>query len=47
MARKRLVWRLEHVSKGTVDLAAQLPHADFSESERFEGRVLTNFEKKV
>ena len=36
----------EHVSKGTADLAAQLPHADFSESERFEGRVLTNFEKK-
>ena len=36
----------EHVSKGNADLAAQLPHADFSESERFEGRVLTNFEKK-
>ena len=36
----------EHVSKGTADLAAQLPHADFSESERFAGRVLTNFEKK-
>ncbi|MBT1167203.1 tRNA (guanosine(46)-N7)-methyltransferase TrmB [Bifidobacterium simiarum] len=36
----------EHVSKGTADMAAQLPHADFAESERFEGRVLTNFEKK-
>ena len=23
-----------------------MPHADFTESERFEGRVLTNFEKK-
>ncbi|WP_404801629.1 tRNA (guanosine(46)-N7)-methyltransferase TrmB [Bifidobacterium saimiriisciurei] len=36
----------EHVSKGTADMAAQLPHADFAESERFDGRVLTNFEKK-
>ncbi|WP_243390272.1 tRNA (guanosine(46)-N7)-methyltransferase TrmB [Bifidobacterium margollesii] len=36
----------EHVSKGTADMAAQLPHADFTESRRFEGRVLTNFEKK-
>ncbi|OXN00744.1 tRNA (guanosine(46)-N7)-methyltransferase TrmB [Bifidobacterium vansinderenii] len=36
----------EHVSKGTADTAASLPHADFSESERFDGRVLTNFEKK-
>ena len=26
--------------------AADMPHADFTESERFEGRVLTNFEKK-
>jgi tRNA (guanine-N7-)-methyltransferase len=23
-----------------------LPHAEFAESPRFEGRVLTNFEKK-
>ncbi|XCP87775.1 tRNA (guanosine(46)-N7)-methyltransferase TrmB [Alloscardovia omnicolens] len=36
----------EHVSKGNADMAAGLPHADFMESERFEGRVLTNFEKK-
>ena len=27
-------------------MAADMPHADFKESERFEGRVLTNFEKK-
>ena len=37
---------IEHVSKGTADTAASLPHADFTESERFDGRVLTNFEKK-
>lgn len=36
----------EHVGKGNADGAALLPHADFSESERFDGRVLTNFEKK-
>ncbi|PWG60662.1 tRNA (guanosine(46)-N7)-methyltransferase TrmB [Bifidobacterium catulorum] len=36
----------EHVSKGTADMAARLPHADFTESGRFDGRVLTNFEKK-
>ncbi|WEV65389.1 tRNA (guanosine(46)-N7)-methyltransferase TrmB [Bifidobacterium sp. ESL0764] len=36
----------EHVGKGTADEAESLPHADFRESERFEGRVLTNFEKK-
>ena len=28
------------------DEAAALRHADFAESERFDGRVLTNFEKK-
>lgn len=37
---------LEHVGKGNADMAADMPHADFTESERFEGRVLTNFEKK-
>lgn len=37
---------IEHVGKGTADTAAALPHADFSESERFDGRVLTNFERK-
>lgn len=36
----------EHVGKGNAADAAGLPHADFAESERFEGRVLTNFEKK-
>lgn len=36
----------EHVGKGNADDAAQLPHADFMESERFDGRVLTNFERK-
>ena len=36
----------EHVSKGTADSAVDLPHADFHESERFDGRVLTNFENK-
>ncbi|KFI86678.1 tRNA (guanine-N(7)-)-methyltransferase [Bifidobacterium reuteri DSM 23975] len=37
---------LEHVGKGNADMADGMPHADFIESERFEGRVLTNFEKK-
>lgn len=37
---------LEHVGKGNADEAETLPHADFCESERFEGRVLTNFERK-
>ena len=36
----------EHVGKGNAADAAGLPHADFIESERFKGRVLTNFEKK-
>ncbi|NEG55812.1 tRNA (guanosine(46)-N7)-methyltransferase TrmB [Bifidobacterium sp. SMA15] len=35
-----------HVGKGNADLAADMPHADFTESGRFDGRVLTNFEKK-
>lgn len=35
-----------HVGKGNADLAQDMPHADFTESSRFEGRVLTNFEKK-
>ena len=37
---------VEHVGKGNADMAADMPHADFAESERFAGRVLTNFEKK-
>ncbi|PAU68371.1 tRNA (guanine-N7)-methyltransferase [Bifidobacterium criceti] len=36
----------EHVGKGNAADAAALPHADFRESERFDGRVLTNFERK-
>ena len=36
----------EHVGKGNAEDAAGLPHADFTESERFAGRVLTNFERK-
>lgn len=35
-----------HVGKGNAELAAAMPHADFVESERFDGRVLTNFERK-
>ncbi|WP_034876872.1 tRNA (guanosine(46)-N7)-methyltransferase TrmB [Bifidobacterium moukalabense] len=37
---------VEHVGKGNADEAAGLEHADFTESARFDGRVLTNFEKK-
>jgi tRNA (guanine-N7-)-methyltransferase len=37
---------LEHVGKGNAGEAMSLPHAEFAESLRFEGRVLTNFEKK-
>jgi tRNA (guanine-N7-)-methyltransferase len=36
----------EHVGKGNAGEAANLPHQDFIESSRFEGRVLTNFENK-
>ncbi|WP_455676993.1 tRNA (guanosine(46)-N7)-methyltransferase TrmB [Pseudoscardovia suis] len=36
----------QHVGKGDADRAAEFPHAMFKESERFAGRVLTNFEKK-
>ena len=35
-----------HVGKGNADLAQDMPHADFTESVRFAGRVLTNFERK-
>lgn len=37
---------VEHVGKGTADRADALPHADFAESQRFDGRVVTNFERK-
>jgi tRNA (guanine-N7-)-methyltransferase len=36
----------EHVGKGNADDAASMPHAQFKESEHFEGRVLTSFERK-
>ena len=36
----------EHVGKGNAAAAADLPHADFVESRRFAGRVVTNFERK-
>ncbi|MCI1914330.1 MAG: tRNA (guanosine(46)-N7)-methyltransferase TrmB [Bifidobacteriaceae bacterium] len=36
----------EHVGKGNAAEAESLPHAQFPESERFEGRVLTSFERK-
>ncbi|KFI75503.1 tRNA (guanine-N(7)-)-methyltransferase [Bifidobacterium mongoliense DSM 21395] len=36
----------EHVGKGTAGMAQAMPHADFLESERFDGRILTNFERK-
>ena len=36
----------QHVGKGTADQAKSLPHAMFMESERFEGRIVTNFERK-
>ena len=36
----------QHVGKGTADQAKSLPHAIFMESERFGGRIVTNFERK-
>lgn len=36
----------EHVGKGNAEDARLLNHADFTESIRFDGRVLTNFERK-
>ena len=36
----------QHVGKGTADQAKSLPHAMFMESERFDGRIVTNFERK-
>lgn len=36
----------EHVGKGNAEDAAVLPHDEFLESHRFDGRVLTNFERK-
>lgn len=43
---KQVSLATEHVGKGDADQAAGMPHALFTESERFEGRVLTSFEKK-
>lgn len=36
----------QHVGKGDVDEAREMPHADFRESPRFAGRVITSFEHK-
>lgn len=36
----------EHVGKGDADEAREMPHATFTESERFAGRVITSFEQK-
>ena len=36
----------QHVGKGTADQAETLPHAAFMESDRFDGRIVTNFERK-
>lgn len=46
LGKKSVSLPTEHVGKGNAADADSLPHADFLESERFEGRVLTNFEKK-
>ena len=35
-----------HVGKGNAEQASAFEHADFTESRRYVGRVLTNFEKK-
>jgi tRNA (guanine-N7-)-methyltransferase len=37
---------VEHVGKGNADSAQGFPHADFLESPRFGGRMITNFERK-
>lgn len=37
---------LGHVGKGTAAMAEDMPHGDFVESKRFEGRIVTNFERK-
>ena len=37
---------VEHVGKVKWDEASGLGHGDFTEAARFDGRVLTNFEKK-
>lgn len=43
---RRVSLATQHVGKGTASTAAGLPHTEFTESERYEGRVLTSFEKK-
>ena len=37
---------ISHVGKGNAERAAEFEHRDFVESQRFAGRVLTNFERK-
>ncbi|BDR52581.1 tRNA (guanine-N(7)-)-methyltransferase [Bombiscardovia nodaiensis] len=46
MGQKLVSLPVQHVGKGTAYEAKQLPHADFREAERFDGRILTNFERK-
>lgn len=43
---KRVSLPTRHVGKGTASQADSLPHAIFMESDRFAGRVMTNFERK-
>lgn len=43
---KEVSLAIEHVGKGNAETAQLLPHAIFTESERFDGRVLTSFENK-
>ena len=37
---------IRHVGKGNAEQAAEFEHRDFIESTRFDGRLLTNFERK-
>lgn len=43
---KKVSLATRHVGKGDADLAASMPHALFTESDRYPGRVITSFEKK-
>lgn len=46
MGTKLVSLPTEHIGKGNMEKAILLPHANFCESERYEGRVVTSFEKK-
>lgn len=43
---KNVTLATEHVGKGNADEASTLPHALFRESERYEERIITSFERK-